>query len=206
MSDSPRQETALTVPNAISSLRILGLLPLVWAAHTGHRTAFLIILLVLLSSDWIDGRLATLFDQRTVLGARLDSVADWLLYAALGVSVWWLEEAVVRERIVWFVVAIGTWVVSCIVSVARFGSLPSYHTWGAKTAWLVAGTVTVVWVMFKATAAVPWALGFVTLANLEAVAIGFVLPEWKADVSSLSRAVRLRRDASRHASRDATAG
>jgi CDP-diacylglycerol--glycerol-3-phosphate 3-phosphatidyltransferase len=137
----------------------------VWTAHAGHRTAFLIILLILLFSDWVDGRLASLLDQRSVLGARLDSVADWLLYAALGLSVWWLEEAVVRERIVWF----------------------------AKAAWLVAGTGTVIWVMFGQAAAVPWVLAFVTLTNLEAVAIGFVLPQWQADVSSLRHALRLRR-------------
>ncbi len=193
MSDSPGRASPLNVPNAISSLRILGLVPLVWTAHAGHRTAFLIILLILLFSDWVDGRLASLLDQRSVLGARLDSVADWLLYAALGLSVWWLEEAVVRERIVWFAVAIGTWVVSCIVSFTRFGSLPSYHTLGAKAAWLVAGTGTVIWVMFGQAAAVPWVLAFVTLTNLEAVAIGFVLPQWQADVSSLRHALRLRR-------------
>lgn len=192
--DLTHAEPLWTVPNAISAVRILGLAPLLWTAHEGYREAFLWILLFLLISDWIDGKLAILLKQNTVFGARLDSAADALMYGALGVCVWWLEGEVVRDRIEWFAAAIGTWGVSVTVSLVRFGRMPSYHTWGAKASWLVAGTVTVVWLVFGNTFAVPWALAFVTITNLEAVAIGLTIPEWRVDVPSWRHALRIRNE------------
>ncbi|MFW6085482.1 MAG: CDP-alcohol phosphatidyltransferase family protein, partial [Gemmatimonadota bacterium] len=47
-----------TVPNAVSALRLFGLAPLLWAAHEGHRSLLVVILVALLISDWIDGKLA----------------------------------------------------------------------------------------------------------------------------------------------------
>ena len=88
MSGAPGRDRLWTVPNLISGIRILGLIPLAWSAYEGHRTLFLGILLLLLFSDWIDGKLAVALGQKSDLGSRLDSVADWLMYAALGISVW----------------------------------------------------------------------------------------------------------------------
>lgn len=181
-----------TVPNVICVLRILGAVPLLWAAHQGHRQLFLGILVLILLSDWIDGALATVLDQRTELGARLDSAADAVMYAAVAVSFWWMEGDVVRERIGWFLGVLGTWVLSAVVAFVRFGRMPSYHTWAAKVSWLAAGTVAVAWLLAGLTRPIPWALGLVILTNLEAVVIGLVLPAWRADVPTLTKALRIR--------------
>lgn len=187
-------ESLWTVPNAVSTLRLLGLAPLLWAAHGGHRTVLLVILAALLVSDWIDGKLAARLDQRTEFGARLDSAVDAAMYAAIALSLWWLEEAAVRQELAWFVAAIGSWGASVAVSLARFGRMPSYHTLAAKASWLVVGAATLIWIAVGEAAVVPWALGLVTLTNLEAIAIGLVLPGWRADVPTLVRALRLRRE------------
>ena len=84
----PGREPILTVPNVIVALRVLGLGPLLWAAHAGHRQAFLWIMLALILSDWVDGKLAVLLDQETELGARIDSLADALMSGALGLAFW----------------------------------------------------------------------------------------------------------------------
>lgn len=181
-----------TVPNAISVLRILGAVPLLWAAHEGHRQLFLGILVLILLSDWIDGTLANVLDQRTEVGARLDSAADAVMYAAVALSFWWMEGEVVRERIGWFLGVLGTWVLSAVVAFARFGRMPSYHTRAAKVSWLAAGIVAVGWLLIGLTWPIPWALGLVILTNLEAAVIGLVLPAWRADVPTLASALRIR--------------
>lgn len=181
-----------TVPNAISVLRILGAVPLLWAAHDGHRQLFLGILVLILLSDWIDGTLANVLDQRTEVGARLDSAADAVMYAAVALSFWWMEGEVVREWIGWFLGVLGTWVLSAVVAFARFGRMPSYHTRAAKVSWLAAGIVAVGWLLAGLTWPIPWALGLVILTNLEAAVIGLVLPAWRADVPTLASALRIR--------------
>ncbi len=194
MTSSSREETIWTIPNAVSVLRLLGLAPLLWAARGDHRNLLLAILAVLLISDWVDGKLAVRLDQRTEFGARLDSAVDAAMYTAIALSLWWLEGNAVRQELPWFVAAIGSWGFSVLVSLVRFRRMPSYHTLGAKASWLVVGVVTLVWIATGNATAVPWALALVTLTNVEAIAIGLVLPGWRADVPSLVSALRIRRE------------
>lgn len=182
------------VPNVLTGSRVLGLAPLLWAAHAGRRTLFLGLLAFLLLTDLIDGPLARRLRQEGRTGARLDSVADWLLYGALAVSCWWLEEAAFRENLTWFVTVFGTWLVSALVCLARFGALPSYHTRLAKGAALVTGPVALAWILFGWTGGVPWALALVTIANLEGVAISMVVSERLTDVPDLRYALARERD------------
>lgn len=182
-----------TVPNAITVFRLAGIAPLVWAGHEGRRHVFLVILAVLLLSDWADGKLAAWLDQRTELGARLDSAVDAAMYGAVALSCWWLEGQAVQRHAAWFVGVAATWGLSGFVSLVRFGRMPSYHTLAAKTSWLVVAVVAVVWIATGDDRGVPWALALVIVTNLEAIAIGFALPEWRADISSILRVVRQRR-------------
>lgn len=181
---------AWTVPNTITALRLAGIAPLLWAANQGHRHVFLGILALLLLSDWADGKLAVWLDQRTEIGARLDSAVDAMMYGAVALSCWWLEGEAVQRQMIWFVGVAATWGVSGLVSVVRFGRMPSYHTRAAKLSWLVVAVVAVAWIATGDARGVPWALALVIATNLEAVAIGFALPEWRADVSSILEVVR----------------
>lgn len=187
------QERIWTVPNVLSGLRLLGVAPLVWLGWQGHRTAFVALLIVLLLTDWLDGKLAVALDQRTELGPRLDSAADILMYGAVALSFWWLEPDLIAARGGWLMAAIGTWLASALTSMARFGKLPSYHTRAAKVGWLVAGSVALYTIWSGDGRPVPWVVAWVALTNLEAVAIGFLLTESRVDVPSVAHAFRIRR-------------
>lgn len=192
-----RRDPVWTVPNALSAFRLLGVAPLLWLAWGGHRRLFVGLLVVLLVSDWLDGKLAIALDQRSEFGARLDSVADWLMYAALAISVWWLLPEVIVGRRLWVAAVFGTWSLSMLVGLARFRRLPSYHTRAAKIGWLVVGVVSVRVIWTGDDAGLAWALAFVALTNVEAVAIGLVLPKWRSDVPSLWHALSIRRQEDR---------
>lgn len=188
-----RRDEIWTVPNVLSGLRLLGIVPLLWLAWRGDRPLFVGVLVLLLLSDWIDGKLATWLDQRTELGARLDSGTDALLYGAVALSVWWLVPEIILAQRAWLLGVLGTWILSSAVGFVRFGKFPSYHTRAAKLGWLVAGIVILYTVWTGDDAGVPWALALVVVTNVEAIAVGLVLPEWRTDVPSVWHALRIRR-------------
>lgn len=192
MTDRP-EDRIWTIPNILSGARLLGVVPLAWLGWRGDRTGFVVLLIVLLFTDWVDGKLAVALDQRTELGPRLDSAADALMYGVVALSFWWLEPEVIVAAAGWLAAAVGTWVVSAAVGVARFGKVPSYHTRAAKTGWLVVGSVALYTIWSGDGRAVAWALAWVVLTNLEAVAIGLLLPEWRADVPTFAHALGERR-------------
>lgn len=187
--------TVWTIPNFVSVLRLVGLVPLLWVAWQGHRGVLVWIMVALLVSDWVDGKLAIILGQRTTLGARFDSAVDAAMYAAIALSLWWLEGEMILAYLGWILVAVGTWLASVAVAFHRFGRMPSYHTWAAKASWLVVGGSAVHVLLSGRATTIPWALGLVVATNVEAVGVGLLLPEWKADVRSAFRALRLRRKA-----------
>ena len=87
----------LTIPNALSFLRLLAVPVFGWLILAGHDLAAVILLAVSGATDWLDGFLARTLHQTSLLGARLDPVADrlYILTAVVvmtirGIVPWWL--------------------------------------------------------------------------------------------------------------------
>ncbi len=95
----------VTVPNIISVARILAIPLFLWWLFTDRVAAAAILLLILGSTDWVDGYIARRFDQVTELGKALDPVADRLAIFAAGVGglivgvlpAWFFWPLLVRE-------------------------------------------------------------------------------------------------------------
>ena len=84
----PRPETdrVLTVPNLLSVARI-AVLPLVYLDITsGRLVRALLVMLLIGASDWFDGYLARVLDQRTRLGAVLDPIGDRAVFIVVGTA------------------------------------------------------------------------------------------------------------------------
>jgi cardiolipin synthase (CMP-forming) len=94
----------LTVPNAISLVRLL-LLPLIYADIVGGREIRgLIVLLIVSWTDFIDGYVARRFDQVSRLGKLLDPAIDRLLIVVVlvamlvaGILPWWAVAALLAR-------------------------------------------------------------------------------------------------------------
>jgi cardiolipin synthase len=69
----------LTVPNAISVVRLLSAPVFCWLLFNDERVAAFVLLAVLGGTDWVDGWIARRFDQGSEVGKVLDPVADRLL-------------------------------------------------------------------------------------------------------------------------------
>lgn len=93
-----REDRIVTIPNALSFLRVL-LVPLfLWLVLGPEEDEWaLAVLMVSGVTDYLDGKLARQFDQSSRLGAILDPVADrlFILAVVIGLSLrdiipWWL--------------------------------------------------------------------------------------------------------------------
>lgn len=180
----------LTVPNFLCVIRLLGSFVLIPIAWQGRNDVFLWAFIFLAMTDWFDGKLAILLNQRTVLGARLDSWADAALYAALLFGVVTMYSTTLWAELVW----IGAVVVSYLISTAagfwKYKRWPSYHTRAAKTSWFL--TAVAVIALFSDWSIWPLRVAavVVTITNLEALFITIISPNWRADVSSIYHAWR----------------
>jgi cardiolipin synthase len=102
-----------TVPNQITLLR-LGFLPvfLILISYEHYRWALLVLVVAVLS-DGIDGMIARKFNQRSPLGAYLDPIADKLLLSSSFLILafekqlaWWLTILVLSRDILILIVAV----------------------------------------------------------------------------------------------------
>jgi cardiolipin synthase (CMP-forming) len=83
MSEPAQTDRVLTIPNLISSLRI-ALIPVFVAliVEPDTRRAGLVLFVIVVATDWVDGALARATGQVSDLGKILDPVADRLAIAA----------------------------------------------------------------------------------------------------------------------------
>ena len=125
----------LTIPNLLCLIRLTGAFVLIPIALQGHNELFLWVFLGLAATDWLDGKLAILLNQRSVFGARLDSWADAALYAALAFGILVMYNAVLLAEKHWVLIALASYAVSTAAGFWKYGRWPSYHTRAAKTSW-----------------------------------------------------------------------
>lgn len=110
VADPGAARAVLTVPNAVSMLRILGLPLFLWLClvERNDLAAFAVLMASGLT-DWLDGFLARRLDQESDLGALLDPIADRLYIFAVVTALalrdfvpWWLALLLpLRDLVLW---------------------------------------------------------------------------------------------------------
>jgi cardiolipin synthase len=102
----PGDDRILTVPNAITLVRLLCIPVFLWLLFGAHRqTAAAVLLAVLGATDWVDGYVARRFHQVSTVGKVLDPAADRLLVGTAviaimihgAVPIWFGTATIVRE-------------------------------------------------------------------------------------------------------------
>lgn len=123
---------AFNLPNCLSAARLLAAPIMLLLAWFGLETAFLWLLLISFISDALDGFIARRWNMVTELGAQLDSIGDITVYITLIISAWWLWPELLLEQGVFTLMAIAGVLIPPLVSLLKFRSLSSYHTWMTK--------------------------------------------------------------------------
>lgn len=94
-------DRVLTVPNALSVLRLIGVPVFLWLLLVEHADGWAFALLIASGiTDFLDGKLARLLDQGSRLGALLDPFVDRLYLVAT------LAAFVLRDLLPWWVAVI----------------------------------------------------------------------------------------------------
>lgn len=114
-------ERVITVPNALSALRILLVPVFLVLVLAGLDVAALIVIIISSASDFLDGIIARRFAQVTRLGQLLDPAADRLFIFAAVIAL------AVREVVPWWVVAV---IVGRDLALAALGIALAQHGYG----------------------------------------------------------------------------
>jgi cardiolipin synthase len=101
-----RTDRVLTLPNALSALRLLGVPLFLWLVLTERDGLAVAVLMVSGTTDWLDGKIARRWNQMSKVGALLDPAADRLYILATlvgltarGVVPLWLTLALVGRDV-----------------------------------------------------------------------------------------------------------
>lgn len=117
----------LTVPNALSLVRLAGVPLFMWLLLGPHSDLWALGVLMLAGvTDWLDGWTARRLDQRSALGEILDPVADRLYIVAVVVAFalrdivpWWVAVIVLARDFFW-------WALVPFLRRKGFSSLPGH--------------------------------------------------------------------------------
>ena len=181
-----------TIPNALSVFRVVAAPFLVGLALADRRMDVVVLFVAMTMSDWIDGKLAVLLNQRSDIGPRLDSVADLAMYGSLLVAAIILDGPKLVAEWPWLAAPAVAYVAAGAVSLTKFRRWPHHHTRMAKISWglMLIGAVT--YLGWEVRWPLRAALTGAALASAQSLLITWVLPAWREDVSSVAAARRIR--------------
>lgn len=185
MADATRDNNPIiNIPNTLGVLRMMLALTLPAIAWQGWSLAFLIIFIIAQATDWIDGRIARHWNQRTRIGPVIDSIADAMLYSSLALGVMLLQPETMRSLWPWIAAVFGAYAINVAACALRFSRMPAYHTRLAKIGWLVVTIAALVLILEGPAWPAQLACALLIITNLEQLAITATLHHPRTDVSS----------------------
>ena len=186
-----------SIPNLLSLLRLALVPVLVVAACLKETNLFLLVLAISLLSDLLDGYFARKLQQVTEFGARLDSWADMATYAMMIVGLYYIWPIIFVEQLYYLIAATLSYVLPVVMALYRFGSFPSYHTWGAKIAAVLIAPAFYLLVLADNQMFFRLVIVLHVIVAIEEIAITFLLKKSKTNVASILTIVKSAKDQSR---------
>ncbi len=95
--------TLKPIINALTISRLLLGLPIVFALNNGNNHIVIVLLLIGGLTDFFDGYLARKYSHQSVLGAKLDPLADKILL--IGPMIWLVHENLVPLWAIWLIIS-----------------------------------------------------------------------------------------------------
>ncbi|MCT4589453.1 MAG: CDP-alcohol phosphatidyltransferase family protein [Carboxylicivirga sp.] len=179
-------ENVINLPNFISLYRLLAFPVILYMALTGNEQWFVILLCASLISDVLDGNLARYLKLQTNFGAALDNLADICTYAMALLGLFVFKWDVIEPHALILYIFLTVFVLSYIVSFARFGKIPGLHLYSAVSAGYVQSIFFFILFVFGFY---PWmyylAVGWGAIAYIEKILVLFKLDDIRIGVKGL---------------------
>jgi len=122
-------QNILTIPNALSLGRLLGVPLLFFLVHLEQKAWFIGWYLLLGFTDFLDGKLARLWNQTSRLGSHLDSLGDVAYYLATAWFFLYLFPGYLVPNVIWIVLLAVTGGAAMVISWYESGRVTFVHTW-----------------------------------------------------------------------------
>ena len=173
--------------NGITVYRIVAAPFLIFLIFTGKVDLFKWLLAVSFFTDLIDGYLARRYKVISVLGSRLDSVADDLTIVAAIVGLFVLKPEFIREEMLVIIGLFALYAFQNISSLIKYHKTSSFHTYFAKGAAILQGLFLILIFLLPAPGYILfYSAAIATAVDLiEEIILVFVLPKWETDVKGL---------------------
>jgi cardiolipin synthase len=174
------------VPNLLSLLRLLSFPLILYLVFSHQERMFIILIIIALVTDILDGFIARTFNLESEFGAKLDSYADNLMYvgAITGLIVFKAEDF--APYLVSFTIFILLFILPKIVAYYKFREFPSLHLYSSKAATLLQGLFFLYLFLIGFHSlfyyiVIIWCI----LSYLEQIAVLILIPESRSDLKGL---------------------
>ncbi|WP_233632504.1 CDP-alcohol phosphatidyltransferase family protein [Parapedobacter sp. ISTM3] len=189
-------QNAYHIVNGITYYRLVAAPVLLLFILTGQQDVFKWLLALSFFTDAIDGYLARRYKVVSVMGAKLDSIADDLtvLMAIVGLLVW--HWPFIVQEYAWVLLLLLLFLVQLSLAFIKYGRATSFHTYLAKVAAVFQG-IFLVLAFFQPSPSQGLfyvAVAVTALDIIEETIMVLLLPTWQADVKGLHEAWKRRRE------------
>jgi len=173
--------------NSITFYRLIASVLLLYFILGRQYEHFKWFLAISFFTDAIDGFLARRFKVVSVLGSRMDSMADDLTILVAMVGLYFFKPEFLKQNAVYFFLLLGLFVVQITLALIRYRKFSSFHTMSAKVAAILQGSFLIL-VFFLPQP--PMLLFYAAVAAtaidlIEEIILVLLLPEWQVDVKGV---------------------
>lgn len=181
------QKTSFYIINGITLYRLVAAPLLLLLIFYREMDLFKWLLAFSFFTDAIDGTLARRYKVTSVMGARLDSIADDLTVIVGFIALFLLRKEFVIEHIIPVFILLGLFLLQTIIAFFKYGKVTNFHTYLAKTAAIFQGVFLILaFFLPKPPMALFYAAAIITIIELiEEIILVFIIPKWKVNVKGI---------------------
>jgi phosphatidylglycerophosphate synthase len=181
------QKSSYYIINGITLYRLIAAPFLLFLVVTKQLDWFKWLLAFSFFTDAIDGYLARRYKVVSIMGAKLDSIADDLTIIVAVIGLFVFKREFINQEFTWLLLLLTLFVIQVIYALIRYGAVTSFHTYLAKLAAIFQGVFLILAFFLPEPVRILFYIAIVVTALdlIEEIVLTFMLPRWKANVKGI---------------------
>lgn len=173
--------------NGITLYRLIAAPFLLFLIFSEHINWFKWLLAFSFFTDAIDGFLARKYKVASVMGAKMDSLADDLTVLVAMVGLFFYHKAFIYQEYRWVLLLLILFLIQITCALVRYGKFTSFHTYLAKAAAVSQALFLIPSFFLSSPSLLLFYIAIVltSLDLIEETLMVMLLPKWEADVKGL---------------------
>ena len=178
-----RENKIINIPNILSFLRIILSLYIFFIWDKPY--ILLLIILVIGFTDILDGYIARIFNQKTIIGAWLDSIADFVFYISFIICVIIYDINKILELKYFIIIIFILKILSIIICHIKYKKIGFLHTIGNKITGIIIFIGICIFILFKDNIGIRIGLYISILSSLEELIINIIGKKYKENIKGI---------------------